>query len=112
MVADESWAEIYTSRKHSMDYFTVDGVILRTGYSNKYMWYLLCIRELLDNAADFLTNNYKGANDAVILTEIFKDDDYFKLKIRNSNYKNVPVFQNKGRYLIMTCAMGQSRICI
>jgi hypothetical protein len=59
------------------------------------MWYLLCIRELLDNAADFLTNNYKGANDAVILTEIFKDDDYFKLKIRNSNYKNVPVFQNK-----------------
>jgi hypothetical protein len=47
--------EIFTSRKHSMDYFTVDGVILRTGYSDKRDWYLLAIRELLDNAADFLT---------------------------------------------------------
>ena len=27
--------------------------------------------------------------------EIFKDDDYFKLKVCNSNYKNIPVFQNK-----------------
>jgi hypothetical protein len=87
--------EVYTSRKHSMDYFTVDGVILRTGYSHKFMWYLLCLRELLDNAADFLARNFKGASDALIFVEINKDDDYFRLKVRNSNYKNIPVFQNK-----------------
>ena len=87
--------EIYTAGKHSMDYFTVDGVILRTGYSHKYMWYLLCIRELLDNDADFLTKNFKGASDVLIFVQISKDDDYFRLKVRNSNYKNIRVFQNK-----------------
>jgi hypothetical protein len=86
--------EIFTYRKHSMDYFTVDGVTLRTGYSNKRDWYLLCLRELLDNAVDFLTKNYKGASDIVIDVTIFKDDKTFRLKIRNSNYKNIPVFQN------------------
>ena len=34
-------SEISTSRKHSMDYFTVDGVSLRTGYQDKRYWYLL-----------------------------------------------------------------------
>ena len=92
---DEPQTEIYTARRHSMDYFTVDGVILRTGYSDKNLWYLLCIREILYNAADFLTNNNKGANDAMIFTEIFKGNDYFRLKVSNSNYKNIPVFQNK-----------------
>lgn len=91
----ETQTEIYTQRKHSMDYFTSDGVILRTGYSDKYMWYLLCIRELIDNAADFLTKYYKGANDAMIIVQITKDDDYFKLKITNSNPSDILVFQNK-----------------
>jgi hypothetical protein len=46
--------DIFSSRKHSMDYVTVNGVVLRTGYSNKSDWYLLLIKELLDNAIDFL----------------------------------------------------------
>ncbi|HEY7080151.1 MAG TPA: hypothetical protein VH500_10645 [Nitrososphaeraceae archaeon] len=82
------------SRKHSMDYVTVDGVILRTGYSNKRDWYLVCIRELLDNAADFLWEFCKGADDAVIMVEIFKDDTLFRLKVRNSNSNNIPVFSD------------------
>lgn len=86
--------DIFTYRKHSIDYFTVDGVTLRTGYSNKQDWYLLCIRELLDNAVDFLSKNYKGADDTVIDVNIYKDDKMFRLKIRNSNYKNIPVFSN------------------
>ncbi len=49
--------DVFTSRKHSMDYFTVDGVILRTGYKNKRDWYLLPIREMLDNDADCLHEN-------------------------------------------------------
>jgi hypothetical protein len=55
--------EISTYRKHSMDFFTMDGVILRTGtgFSNLVDWFVLCIRELLDNAIDFLVKNYQGA---------------------------------------------------
>jgi hypothetical protein len=85
-----------TSRKHSMDYVTVDGVILRTGYSNKRDWYLVCIRELLDNAADFLWEFYKGSNNAAIIVEIFKDTELFHLKVRNSNDNDVPVFSGSG----------------
>jgi hypothetical protein len=31
-------SEISTYRKHSMDYFTRDGVILRTGFSSHQSW--------------------------------------------------------------------------
>jgi hypothetical protein len=86
--------DICTYRKHSLDYFTVDGVTLRTGFSNKHDWYLLCIRELLDNAVDFLSKNYKGSDDTVVDVNIFKDDKVFRLKVRNSNYKNIPVLTN------------------
>jgi hypothetical protein len=78
-----------------MDYFTVDGVILRTGYSNKVPWYLLCIKELLDNAVDFLVKNYKGANNTIITVDISKDDNLFHIKVRNSNHRDIPVFSNK-----------------
>jgi hypothetical protein len=87
--------DIFTSRRHSMDYFIVDGVILRTGYSNKLLWYLLCIKELLDNAVDFLVKNYKGADDTLITIDISKDDNLFHIKVRNSNHRDVPVFANK-----------------
>ena len=75
-----------------MDYFTVDGVILRTGYRNKADWYLLPIREILDNDTDFLWKYYKGADDTYVNVDITKDDKLFRIKIRNSNYKNIPVF--------------------
>src|SRR5918996_1135949 len=87
--------EISTFRKLSMDYFTADGVTLRTGFSDIVYWYLLCIRELLDNSVDFLINNYRGCDDTVITVEIFKDDKIFYLKVKNSNYNNLQVFENK-----------------
>lgn len=31
----------------------------------------------------------------LIFVEITKDNDYFRLKVTNSNNKNIPVFQNK-----------------
>lgn len=87
--------EIFSSRKHSMDYVTVNGVILRTGYVDKKDWYLLPIKELLDNAIDSLWKNYQGAIDATaVIVEIVKYDSLFHLKIRNTNSKNIPVFQN------------------
>jgi hypothetical protein len=87
--------DILTLRKHSMDYFTRDGVILRTGYDNIAYWYLLCLKELWDNAADFLTKYYKGADDTQIITKIHKDDKLFRISVRNSNYKDIEVFEDK-----------------
>ena len=84
--------EIFTSRKHSMDYFAVEGVILRTGYKNKRDWYLLPIREMLDNDADFLWKNYKGSDNATITVNVTMDDNLFRLIVRNSNPKNITVF--------------------
>ena len=35
---------------------------------------------------------YRGASDVLICVDIIKDDKLFHIKIRNSNYKNIPVF--------------------
>jgi hypothetical protein len=86
--------DIFTSRKHTMDYFTPDGVMLRTGYKNKRDWYLLPIREMLDNDIDFLWKYYKGTEDASIVVDVSMDNDLFRLKIQNSNYKNIHVFSD------------------
>jgi hypothetical protein len=86
--------DIFTSRKHGMDYFTVDGVILRTGYKNMRDWYLLPVREIMDNGADFLWKYYKGAANASITVDVEMDNEQFRLKIRNSNDKNIPVFSD------------------
>ena len=75
-----------------MDYFTVEGVILRTGYKSKRDWYLLPIREMLDNDADFLWTNYKGSDNATITVNVTMDDNLFRLIVRNSNPKNIAVF--------------------
>ena len=91
---DQDQKEIFTSRKHLMDYFTTDGVILRTGLKNKRDWYLLPLRETLDNNIDFLWSNYKGSDRASIAVDVKMDDKIFYLKIRNSNNKNIPVFPN------------------
>src|SRR5215831_1284405 len=84
-----------SSRKHSMDYVTVDGVILRTGHAEKIIWYLLCLKELWDNAIDFLWKYYQGATNAKIETEITKtNNSMLHIKVRNTNSKNIPVFEN------------------
>ena len=93
--------EISTSRKHSMDYFTTEGVILRTGYKNKLDWYLLPIREMLDNGADFLWKYYKGSNNANIRVEVRMDDQIFRLKIRNSNAKKYSCISDLSQFSTM-----------
>jgi hypothetical protein len=95
-LSPEDSKEIFSSRKHSMDYVTVNGVMLRTGYHDKSDWYLLCIKELLDNSIDFLWKNYQGADDATITVDVTKNDcqKLFHIKIRNTNTKNIPVFQS------------------
>ena len=84
--------EIFTSRKQGMEYFTTEGVIQRTGYTNKVDWYLLPIREILDNCVDFLWKKYKGSDKTFIETIVEMDDEIFSLKIRSSNDINAPAF--------------------
>ncbi|PWU81443.1 MAG: hypothetical protein DLM72_06895 [Candidatus Nitrosopolaris wilkensis] len=73
-----------------MDYFTVSGVILRTGYADKKYWYTLCIKELLDNGVDFLWKYYQGYNDASVTVNVTKSDLLLHIKIRNSSSQNIP----------------------
>ena len=87
--------DILSSRRHSMDYVTADGVFLRTGHADKKTWYFLCLKELWDNCVDFLWRYYQGASDAFVTTEItMTNNSMFHVKVRNSNSKNIPVFQN------------------
>jgi hypothetical protein len=86
--------DIFSFKKHSMDYFTVNGVILRTGYADKKYWYTLCIKEFLHNGVDFVWKYYQGHSDTNIRVYITKDDSVLNIKIRNSNSRNVPAFQN------------------
>src|SRR5919106_3476807 len=80
-------AEISTSRKHSVDYFTKDGLILRTGYSDQRDWYLLPIKEGVDNGIDFPWRFCRGESTAIDV-EIYKNDQIFRVKIRNPNPNN------------------------
>jgi hypothetical protein len=107
LLLSESNDEIFSSQKHSMDYVTVQGVILRTGYHNKRDWYLLCIKELLDNAVDFLWKRYQGASDAAIDVRIEKTSgSLFRIKIRNTNNKNFEVpLQGQNLKAILDYAM-------
>jgi hypothetical protein len=86
-------SEISTSRKHSVDYFTKDGVILRTGYSDPRDWYLLSIKEGMDNGIDFGWKSCRGENISFDV-EIYKNDQIFRLKIRNPNPNEIPVFED------------------
>ena len=101
-----------TYKKHGMDYFTEQGVLLRTGFDEKREWYLLCIRELLDNAVDFLTKYYKGANDTVITTVISRDEKSFHIKVQIQIIRIYLYCKIRKLYLIMICVTVQNNICI
>jgi hypothetical protein len=85
--------DIFSSKRHSMNCVTVDGVKLRTGYYDKVDWYFLCLKELLDNAVDFFWNKYRGANDAAIDVHIEKtSNSLLRIKVKNTNPKNIEAF--------------------
>ena len=47
---------------------------------------------MLDNDTDYLWKHYKGANNASISVNVTMDDELFRVTVRNSNDKNIPVF--------------------
>jgi hypothetical protein len=79
-----------------MDYVTEEGIIKRTGYTDKKDWYLLVIKELIDNAIDWKWKYCQGRDDSKITVEItITKDRLFKCKVRNTNLENIPVFSDK-----------------
>jgi hypothetical protein len=87
--------DILSSKRHSMNYVTVEGVKLRTGYNDKGDWYLLVLKELFDNCTDFLWSEYQGATDAAIDVYIEKtSNSLLKIMVRNTNPKNIAVFED------------------
>jgi hypothetical protein len=102
--------DIFSSKKHSMNYVTVDGVKLRTGYDDKKDWYLICIKELLDNSVDFYWQNYRGASDAAIEAHIEKtSNSLLRIKVKNSNPKNIEIFTLEKLNLIFDFDMTYER---
>ena len=88
-------ADTLRTRKLSEDYFTVEGVKLRTGYSNKQDWYLFVVREGIDNSIDFLWKFYRGADNTYVKVDIIKEDNFITIKIRNPNSRNIPIFSEQ-----------------
>jgi hypothetical protein len=97
---DDNDEEIFSSRKHLMDYVTEEGIIKRTGYTNKKDWYILVLKELIDNAIDWLWQYYQGRDDSEITIQVSFDDKIFNCKVRNTNPENVPVFKDKNLFNI------------
>lgn len=89
--------DIASFKKHSRNYFTVEGIIRRTGLSNKIHWYIVIIEELLDNAVDFIQKYYRAHKDTTITLYVtkIKRDSLLHIKIRNTHTKpKIQVFRH------------------
>jgi hypothetical protein len=85
-------------RRHSMDYVDPGQIASETGYTDKRDWYLLILKELMDNPIDFLQTNYKGSMNEKITIRIAIDAErslfHYKITNTNSNPKEYPVFED------------------
>jgi hypothetical protein len=90
---------VATSTKQSMSYVTVKGIESETSYL-KRDWPIFILKELSDNAYDFLNDHYpnrpKNARVIAIHVKIDLSGDndvaMLRIKIRNSNVDNIAVF--------------------
>jgi len=72
---------VFSSQKGIMDYATIQGIRSRTGIDEKQMG-LFVIKELIDNALDFLEkNNIVRKEVAVFVT---KEPNYIRIRVLNS----------------------------
>lgn len=83
--------EIFTSSDPNFwDYVRLKDITKNTGIEAKDC-YPFSLKELLDNAADFSEKYY---TDAYITVSITSSKDRFRIAVRNSNPKTIPVFTN------------------
>jgi hypothetical protein len=87
----------FSSQKTVMDYVTMEGIENRTGIEKKDMCGFV-LKELLDNALDFLETQYRGQKNhntiaaAEIEVVIKKEPNYLRIVVRNSNYYGNVIF--------------------
>jgi hypothetical protein len=88
----------FSSQKRIMDYITLQGIENRTGFETRNLFTLL-MKELLDNAVDFLEMQYSGISintelenreaknvgQADLVVTIRKEANYLSLTVKNSN---------------------------
>ena len=87
----------FSSQKTVMDYVTLEGIENRTGIEKNDMCGFV-LKELLDNALDFLETQHLGKKNhntiapAEIEVVIKKEPNYLCILVRNSNYydKHLP----------------------
>ena len=90
---------VFTSTSQKKRYLTIAGIESDTSYQ-EYQWPIFAVKELSDNAVDFLKENYPNAtSDERKIATTVKLDTTIKPKmlrivVRNSNVDNLPVFQN------------------
>jgi hypothetical protein len=97
---------VVTSTRQSMSYVTVKGIESETSYL-KRDWPLFILKELSDNAYDFLNDYYPNTNNARVIAIVVKIDTssdnesitMLRMKILNSNIYNIPVFEHLGEIL-------------
>jgi hypothetical protein len=87
----------FSSQKTVMDYVTLEGIENRTGIEKNDMCGFV-LKELLDNALDFLETQYRGQKNhntivpAEIEVAIKKEPNYLRIVVRNSNYYGNVIF--------------------
>ena len=88
---------ISTSTKQIMNYVMVKSIESETSYVERD-WPLFCLKELLDNAYDFLNDNYSASprehRTISVWIRIFKQHKILRIKVLNSNINNIAVFDN------------------
>lgn len=83
---------VNTSTKQSMTYVTVSGITQRTNITQQD-FPIFCLKELLDNASDFLDSNYSDSKDArIIMVRIKIENEILHIVVRNSNDYNLVPF--------------------
>ena len=87
----------FSSQKTVMDYVTLEGIENRTGIEKNDMCGFV-LKELLDNAVDFLETQHLGQKNhdtiapAEIEVVIKKEHNYLCILVRNSNYCGNVIF--------------------
>jgi hypothetical protein len=82
---------LFSSKGHNMQYFDMEGIKQRTSYSNVEDLYTAVVKELFDNEADWLHDNYKDSINETITAVITISKDKVNYRFRNSNPKNIEI---------------------
>jgi hypothetical protein len=82
---------LFSSKGHNMQYFDIEGIKQRTSYSNVEDLYTAVVKELQDNEADWLHDNYRGSINETITAVITISKDKINYRFRNSNPDNIEI---------------------